>query len=205
MDITNKLNDDTIVSSDLEKFDTLYMKWQLYHIQYTSSELDDLRTTEADVMEEIEETATPVTCVNTKRNFEVTQSDLFCFQTSWIKCHHSNFSGTYKLNFETCGCCLLIQGLCDNSHSFCWTSSDIVHSFSGKKVYSDNLNFASATVLSGNSYNKLSYSLISLIQSVFPEQHFSHTSGYLFVHPLKNFIRRNRNVYRWTWEQSCTI
>jgi len=109
-------------------------------------------------MEEIEEIATPVTCVNTKETLsspKVICSVSKLHKLIGTKCHQSNCSGTYKLNFETCGCCLLIQGSCDNGHSFCWTSSDIVHSSSGKKVYSDNLNVASAIVLSGNSFNKI--------------------------------------------------
>ena len=67
----------------------------------------------------------------------------------------SNCDGNYKLNFETSGCCLLIQGSCENGHSFNWTSSDVVHSSFGKKVFSDNLRVSSAIVLSGNSFNKI--------------------------------------------------
>ena len=110
-------------------------------------------------MEKIEEATTSV--YYNSESTEILNSPRVMCSTSKLnkligtKCHMSNCDGNYKLNFETSGCCLLIKGSCENGHSFNWTSSDVVHSSSGKKVFSDNLHVSSAIVLSGNSLNKI--------------------------------------------------
>ena len=106
--------------------------------QYACGESDDEPSDKVyDVMEEIEEATTPVYCSN--ESTEIFNSPRVICSISklnkliGIKCHMANCDGNYKLNFETSGCCLLIQGSCENGHSFNWTSSDVVHSSSGKK------------------------------------------------------------------------
>ena len=62
-----------------------------------------------------------------------------------------NCSVTYWFN----GCCLVVKGLCSVGHVFTWTSSDIQINRSGGKIFINNLDLASSTVVSGNHFSKI--------------------------------------------------
>ena len=70
-------------------------------------------------------------------------------------CHttgcNRNCSVTYSFN----GCCLVIKGLCSVGHVFTWTSSDMQVNRSGGKIFVNNLDLASARVVSGNNFSKM--------------------------------------------------
>ena len=71
------------------------------------------------------------------------------------QCKVQTCNGNYDIKYEFCGCCLKITGRCANAHTFMWCSSDVVSNVASSKLFLDNLNFASAAVLSGNSFSKL--------------------------------------------------
>ena len=71
------------------------------------------------------------------------------------RCKVQACSGNYDIKYEFCGCCLKITGRCANAHTFTWCSSDVISNVASSKLFLDNLNFASAVVLSGNSFSKL--------------------------------------------------
>ena len=59
-----------------------------------------------------------------------------------------------EVDYKVTGCCITVFGTCTSGHQFNWNSSDILTSQVGGTIYLDNLNFASALVLSGNNYRK---------------------------------------------------
>lgn len=71
------------------------------------------------------------------------------------RCKVQTCSSNYDIKYEICGCSLKINGRCANAHTFTWCSSDVITNVTGSKLFLDNLHFASAVVLSGNSFSKL--------------------------------------------------
>ena len=45
--------------------------------------------------------------------------------------------------------------MCDKGHRFRWDSSEVLVNQNSRKIYTDNLHFAAATLMSGNNYQKL--------------------------------------------------
>ena len=60
-----------------------------------------------------------------------------------------------RFSYFQSGCCLTIQGLCSNGHTFTWHSSDTQVNKKGSRIFEDNLLVASSIVLSGNNFSKL--------------------------------------------------
>ena len=60
-----------------------------------------------------------------------------------------------EVDYKLTGCCITVFGICTSGHRFNWNSSDTLISQAGGMIYLDNLNFASALVLSGNNYRKI--------------------------------------------------
>jgi len=56
---------------------------------------------------------------------------------------------------KTIGCCVVIHSQCTLKHTFVWTSSEISSNMANNKLFQNNLLFASAVVLSGQSYYKI--------------------------------------------------
>ncbi|XP_065901411.1 serine-rich adhesin for platelets-like isoform X2 [Dysidea avara] len=52
------------------------------------------------------------------------------------------------------GCCVLIHSQCTNKHIFVWKSSEMLTSRTNNKLFQNNLLFASAIIISGQSYYK---------------------------------------------------
>lgn len=71
------------------------------------------------------------------------------------RCKVQTCNKNYDIKYEICGCCLKITGRCANAHSFTWCSSHVISNVAGNRIFLDNLLFASAVVLSGNSFSKL--------------------------------------------------
>ena len=71
------------------------------------------------------------------------------------RCKVQTCNSNYDIKHEICGCCLKITGRCANAHTFIWCSSDVISNVTGNRIFVDNLYFASAVVLSGNSFSKL--------------------------------------------------
>ena len=62
-----------------------------------------------------------------------------------------------KVSVRTVGCSLVVKMVCSREHTFSWASSPLVTTNSNKSVlYKANLVFASALLLSGNNYYKVS-------------------------------------------------
>lgn len=70
-------------------------------------------------------------------------------------CSISNCQSKRIVDYKTSGCCVILFGTCGNGHPFCWESSDLLCSGDQRKVYLDNLHFASTLILSGNHYKKI--------------------------------------------------
>ena len=58
------------------------------------------------------------------------------------------------MKYSIIGCCIVIKGTCEHDHYFTWESSDKLCSQVCGQIYVDNLEFASALVLSRNNYHK---------------------------------------------------
>jgi len=69
-------------------------------------------------------------------------------------CHERQCNKEYHVTTKSIGCCLRIDAQCSNGHRHIWLSSDKIPSEKGE-IYRDNLDFASAVVLSGNHFAKI--------------------------------------------------
>ena len=59
------------------------------------------------------------------------------------------------IDYKIHGCTVKLFGICTQGHRFVWESSDVITSKAGGRLYLDNLNFASALILSGNNFCKM--------------------------------------------------
>ena len=71
------------------------------------------------------------------------------------KCRHENCTSLGVISYKLCGCCVAIHITCQNGHTYRWESSHSQVNTNGSKTYSDNLDFASAILLSGNNFTKI--------------------------------------------------
>ena len=71
------------------------------------------------------------------------------------KCASDGCNSQYNITYKKCGCCLLINGMCESGHTFTWESSECLLNQSNTRLYQDNLHFASAVLLSGNNFTKM--------------------------------------------------
>ena len=71
------------------------------------------------------------------------------------KCSSDGCNSQCNIYYKKCGCCLLINGTCENGHKFTWESSERLLNQSISRLYQDNLSFASALLLSGNNFTKV--------------------------------------------------
>ena len=69
-------------------------------------------------------------------------------------CQEDGCGKEYHFTTTTIGCCLSIFAQCSNGHCRKWLSSDKIPSTKGE-IYRDNLDFATAVVLSGNHFTKI--------------------------------------------------
>lgn len=69
-------------------------------------------------------------------------------------CQVDGCGARQEVDYRITGCCITVFGICTSGHQFNWNSSDTLTSQAGGMIYLDNLNFASALVLSGNNYRK---------------------------------------------------
>ena len=89
-----------------------------------------------------------------------------------------------QVDYKPSGCCIILFGTCENGHAFEWESSDRLgqEKQKQKRLHTDNLHFASAIVLSGNSYSKIEqfarfYHLNIISRSVFHGYQRMHRCG----------------------------
>ena len=90
---------------------------------------------------------------------------IFCIENPYIMCSIKKLLELFKglcnccshrnITYTICGCSVIIQSLCINGHPCKWVSSDFETNAKGHKIYTDNLNFASSIILSGNHYSKI--------------------------------------------------
>lgn len=72
------------------------------------------------------------------------------------KCREEHCDKFYNtVTHAASGCCLIIHTLCENGHSFRWDSSKSFYNQNNQNMYYDNLDFASAVILSGNNFHKM--------------------------------------------------
>ena len=71
------------------------------------------------------------------------------------KCQEEGCDSFYEVSTEFQGCCLIIHRKCRLGHQFKWESSVAQINQNGSKIFTDNLDFASALVLSGNNFSKM--------------------------------------------------
>ena len=72
------------------------------------------------------------------------------------KCPEINCESPIDIDYSISGCCLIMFGLCENGHVLDWASSDFHINKNGSRIFNINLSLASAIVLSGNCFNKIS-------------------------------------------------
>lgn len=85
--------------------------------------------------------------------------DRSCYWFTWKhsmpiangKCRETNCNSIYHVYHKFC---LIIEGRCANGHTFNWELSPSMNTYKCKS-YVDNLDFASAIVLSGNNFTKM--------------------------------------------------
>lgn len=70
-------------------------------------------------------------------------------------CHTKGCDKTCHITYTYCGVCMVMKGMCGDGHGFTWTSSDTLTNKAGSNLFKDNLDIASAVVLSGNNYAKM--------------------------------------------------
>lgn len=73
-----------------------------------------------------------------------------------VTCPKGNCESSINVGYELCGCCMKIYGCCTNAHKLDWVSSDFHLNNNGSRIYNINISLASAVVLSGNSFTKMS-------------------------------------------------
>lgn len=71
------------------------------------------------------------------------------------KCMVDGCNGTYCSTHEYKGCSLVVQRTCSKGHSCCWEPSKTSTNQRNYKLFTDNLCFASAVVLSENNFCKV--------------------------------------------------
>ena len=71
------------------------------------------------------------------------------------KCQESGYDSFYEVSTEFQGCCLIGHGKCMLGYQFKWESSVAQANQNGPKIYTDNLDSASAVVFSGNHFSKM--------------------------------------------------
>ena len=79
---------------------------------------------------------------------------------------HDGCSAKQVVKYNIIGCCIVIRGLCEHGHCFTWESSD-------------NLQFASALVLSGNNYHKF-----AIFTKFFGQQIIGQTTFHMYQQNL---------------------
>ena len=70
-------------------------------------------------------------------------------------CRNDGCSAKQVVKYSIIGCCIVIKGSCEHGDCFTWESSEKICSQVCGRIYVDNLEFASALVLSGNNYRKI--------------------------------------------------
>ena len=97
------------------------------------------------------------------------------------------------VSHKFCGCCLIIEGRRGNGHTMKWESSPSVSKDRlNHKSYTDNVNFASAIVLSGSNFAKIKLFCQFLGISCISKTTF-HTYQRLFICPtIDRFYKREQ-------------
>lgn len=88
----------------------------------------------------------------------MSQSCLLIAQTTAIGrniCEVDGRRARRDIDYKIHGCSIKLFGICTQGHRFVWESSDVITSKAGGHLYLDNLNFASALILSGNNFHKI--------------------------------------------------
>ena len=85
---------------------------------------------------------------------------IFCslhklLQLAGYICKVDGCRARWDIDYKIHGCTVKLFGICTQGYRFVWESSDVVTSKAGGRLYLDNLNFASALILSGNNFCKM--------------------------------------------------
>jgi len=97
-------------------------------------------------------------------------------------CHTVGCDCPCRITYKFSGCCVVVEGICKSGHRFNWFSSEVIRNANNQKIYLDNLNVASAILLSGNQFGKLSL-FCKFLSISFVKRSMFHTYQKLFVCP----------------------
>ena len=88
------------------------------------------------------------------------------------KCQVANCRHNCQVSYEVTGCCLQVNGVCQDGHRFHWSSSEFHVNKNHTKIFDVNLLLASVIVVSGNiALIKSRCFLILCTWLSFPRQH----------------------------------
>ena len=108
-------------------------------------------------------------------------------------CQEEGCGEEYHLTDTIVGCCLTISARCSNGHLRKWSLSERITNSNGS-VFLDNLDFATALVLSGNHFTKMQQ-----FGRFFEMAVLSHSSFYsyqrLYICPVINNFYEKQQVY----------
>jgi len=107
---------------------------------------------------------------------------------------HINCTSTIDIDYGMSGCCLTMIGCCGNGHVLDWTSSDFHTSKNGSRIFNINLSLASAIVVSGNSFVKIS-TCLRFMKVASIEKTTFHSYQRHFIIPALNKFYINKQVY----------
>ena len=70
-------------------------------------------------------------------------------------CGEEGCTSKCTIDYKTCECCVIIYGACNQGPQFHWNVQKSLVNQKCSKIYKDNLHFVAATLMSGNSHQKL--------------------------------------------------
>lgn len=110
-------------------------------------------------------------------------------------CHIVGCDCPCLITYKSSGCCMIVKGICRSGHCFNWSSSEVILNAINQKIYLDNLNVASAIVLSGNQFEKLIL-FCKFLNISFVKRSMFHTYQKLFICPgIKKFYKVEQVIY----------
>ena len=104
-------------------------------------------------------------------------------------CRHHECNAKQVVTYSIIGCCIMIKGLCEHGHCFTWESSDKLCSQVFGWRYIDNLEFASALMLSGNNYRKIAIFAKFYNQQIIRQTAFYMCQRNLICHGVDSYYK----------------
>ena len=112
------------------------------------------------------------------------------------KCQVANCRHNCQVSYEVTGCCLQLNGICQDGHRFHWSFSEFHVNKNHTKISDVNLLLASVIIVSGNSFNK--------IKMLFNFMHLAVISKTTFYNYQRHFICPAVNTF-YIQQQVCEL